>query len=153
MSKNIAWPICWAPFCWYTSRRPDERQVLTVVTKASHSNSFHQARLPNQRISHWCSPISTCHLSPWLRVKTAFSVSLSIISANLIVHKQGSFITEILSTAVAVSHMFTCTVPTVNCIYGHQPPTILYLDAKFQILIYFLRHWVTLSFRNTKVLH
>jgi len=31
----------------------------------------------------------------------------------------------------------TCTVPIVNCTYGHQPSTLLQLRSKFQLQIYY----------------
>ena len=40
---------------------------------------FHQPLLPYQRISHWCSPISTRRLSPSLCAKTAFCSDVIIL--------------------------------------------------------------------------
>ena len=59
--------------------------------------------------------------------------------------------------------VFTCTIPTVNCTYGHQPPTeftllvtaalhgaVLYLHAKFQLLMFCTSREITLQKSITK---
>jgi len=70
ISENTLCSIWLALFFWY--KKPDIWQAVTIVTEASHSNNFHQLWLPDRRMSHWCSPILTCHLSPSLCAKTAF---------------------------------------------------------------------------------
>ena len=77
MSDNIACPICWGTIFTNTNS-----QVATVVTEASHNDRFHQPWLPYQRISRWCSPISTRRLLPSLCAKTVFCSDVIILCSG-----------------------------------------------------------------------
>jgi len=50
-----------------------------LCVEASHGNRFHRPPLPDRRLSHWCSPISTYCLSPSFCVKTTFSSDVFIL--------------------------------------------------------------------------
>jgi len=76
---------------------------------------------PQIRFLHQCDPQRSFSGALWLTLMTQ----------------------TLMSFVISTASDFHRTVPTFtvvylmgNCTYGHQPPTILYLQAKFQIQIY-----------------